>query len=173
LTWLSTVGLSKTFSLINYANQPCFEQFLREKVLSVFWDIKLIRSSFNALRLKGSKVALNSIIKNESLGSLLSISFFGFVGLILFIMLPLSGFPPHVGLLAVTSIAAAYGLFKKRGWAIWLVAALLFVATTFSVFTLYFVVGNNLLATMGMGGYLVLSWVFTVYVFMTRKPQEE
>lgn len=118
-------------------------------------------------------MALNSIIKNETLGSLASISFFGLVGLIFFILLPMSGFPPHVGLLAVSSVAAAYGLFKKRSWAIWLITGLLFVVTTFSVVTLYYVFGNDLLATIGFAVYLVLSWVFTVYVWATRKPRQE
>ena len=109
-----------------------------------------------------------SKIKTQTPMSLASIAFYGIVGIILLIMLPLSGFPPHVGLLGITSIFAAYGLLFQRKWATWLVAALFFVATTFSLFTLYYVVATDAVAAASMIAYAVLTWVFTIIVIKTR-----
>jgi hypothetical protein len=114
-----------------------------------------------------------SKIKMENIGSLASTVFFGIVGLALLILLPFSGFPPHIGLLGITSLIAAYGLFMKRVWANWLVVALFFVVTTFSFFTLYYVLATDALASAGMIVYVVLTWIFTAYTVIKRKGQEE
>jgi hypothetical protein len=113
-------------------------------------------------------VQLMSKIKTQTPMSLASIAFYGIVGIILLIMLPLSGFPPHIGLLGITSIFAAYGLLFQRKWATWLVAALFFVATTFSLFTLYYIVATDAVAAASMIAYAVLTWIFTIIVIKTR-----
>jgi len=82
--------------------------------------------------------------------SLASVAFYGVVGIIFLILLPFTGFPPHVGLIGITSLAAAYGLIMQRKWATWLVVALFLVATVFSLYTLYFVIGSDIIATVGM-----------------------
>lgn len=117
-------------------------------------------------------MSLGSKLKMENMGSLAPVAFYGLAGLVLLIMLPLSGFPPHIGLMGISSLIAAYGLFKKRFWAIWLVVALFFVATTFTLYTLYFVMAIDVLATVGMIAYAVLTWIFTAYVISKRKPEE-
>jgi hypothetical protein len=109
-----------------------------------------------------------SKIKTQTPMSLASIAFYGIVGIILLIMLPFSGFPPHVGLLGITSIFAAYGLLFQRKWATWLVAALFFVATTFSLFTLYYVIATDAVAAASMIAYAVLTWIFTIIVIKTQ-----
>ncbi|MGF3522209.1 MAG: hypothetical protein ACQXXJ_03830 [Candidatus Bathyarchaeia archaeon] len=116
-------------------------------------------------------MALNlaSKLKNEKPLTLASIAFYGLAGLILLIMLPLSNYPPHIGLLGVTSLIAAYGLIKKRFWASWLVAVLFFVVTASVVYTLYYIIGVDVLATVAMGAYLVLTWIFTAYTLSKRK----
>lgn len=116
-------------------------------------------------------MALNfaSKLKNEKPFTLAAIAFYGLAGLILLIMLPLSNYPPHIGLLGVTSLIAAYGLLKKRFWATWLVAVLFFVITASVVYTLYYIISTDLLATVAMGAYLVLTWVFTIYTLSKRK----
>ena len=86
-------------------------------------------------------------------------------------MLPLSGFPPHVGLIGITSIVAAYGLLMQRKWANWLVAALFFVAYVFSLFTLYYVIATDIVAATSMIAYAVLTWIFTAIVIMTRNKE--
>ena len=114
---------------------------------------------------------LASKLKTLTPISLASVAFYGIVGIIFLIMLPLSGFPPHIGLIGITSIVAAYGLFMKRTWANWLVAALFLVATVFSLFTLYYVIATDAVAATSMIAYAVLTWVFTVIVIKTRNKE--
>ncbi|MCW4017444.1 MAG: hypothetical protein NWF00_01975 [Candidatus Bathyarchaeota archaeon] len=99
--------------------------------------------------------------KNQGILSLASVAFYGVAGVILLALLPFSGFPPHIGLLGITSIIAAYGLFTQRAWAKWLVAALFFVASTFTIYTLYFIIGTDIVASAGMIVYTALTWIFT------------
>ena len=113
---------------------------------------------------------LTSNLKTQTPMSLASIAFYGVAGIILLIMLPLSGFPPHIGLLGITSVFAAYGLLFQRRWATWLVVALFFVATVFSLYTLYFVINTDAITAVGMVAYAILTWVFTLIV--AKKPKE-
>ena len=110
-----------------------------------------------------------SKLKMDNIGSLASTTFYGVVGLVFLILLPFSGFPPHIGLLGITSLVAAYGLFMERKWASWLVASLFFIATTFSIFTLYYVIAADAFASAGMISYLVLTWIFTIYLMKRRR----
>ena len=110
-----------------------------------------------------------SKIKTQPITSLASIAFYGIVGIIFLILLPFSGFPPHIGLLGITSIVAAYGLLMQRKWAKWLVAVLFFVATTFTFYTLYFILATDAIASAGMIVYTILTWIFTVIVLKTVK----
>jgi hypothetical protein len=113
-----------------------------------------------------------SKLKMENIGLLASTAFYGIVGLALLILLPFSGFPPHIGLLGITSLIAAYGLFMKRRWANWLVASLFFVVTTFSFFTLYYVIATDAIASASMIAYVALTWIFTAYTIIRRKNEE-
>jgi len=108
----------------------------------------------------------------ENIGSLTTAAFYGIAGIVFLVLMSLSGFPPHVALLGVVSVVAAYGLFMKRKWANYLVAILFFVATTFSLYTLYFVIATDALATASMIAYVVLTWIFTIYIFKTRGSKE-
>jgi hypothetical protein len=114
-------------------------------------------------------MALNSKLKTSSLPSLASALFYGVAGLLFLALLFVSGFPPHVGLIGIVSVAAAYGLFTNQGWARYLVAALLFVGTTFALITFYFALRTDTLTAAGMIVYAVLTWVFTF--FALRKPK--
>ena len=113
---------------------------------------------------------LASKFKAQTRLSLASIAFYGIVGIIFLVLLPLSGFPPHIGLMGITSIIAAYGLLMQRRWATWLVAGLFFVATTFTLYTLYYVSATDAVASAGMIAYAVLTWIFTIIV--ARKPKQ-
>jgi hypothetical protein len=114
-------------------------------------------------------VELISKLKTENKFSLATIAFYGLAGLILLIMLPLSGFPPHIGLLGMTSLIAAYGLLTRRFWTSWLVVALFFVVTASAIYTLYYIRGTDALASVAMIVYLVLTWFFTVYAMANRR----
>ncbi len=113
---------------------------------------------------------LASKLKTQPKTALASIAFYGIAGIILLVLLPLSGFPPHVGLTGIASLIAAYGLLMERKWAKWLVAVLFFVATTFTTYTLYYVLAFDALASAGMIAYTALTWIFTVLVL--RKHAE-
>jgi hypothetical protein len=116
-------------------------------------------------------VQLASKIKTQTPISLASIAFYGIAGLILLVLLPLSGFPPHVGLMGIVSVITAYGLLMQRKWASWLVVALFFVASTFTLYTLSYVMATDALTSAGMIGYAVLTWIFTAVVLKKRNSE--
>lgn len=113
-----------------------------------------------------------SKLKSQAIGSLLPVVFYGLIGLLFLVLLPFSNYPPHVGLTGILSLIAAYGLFTKRFWAPWLVIALVFVATAFALFTLYYTLANDWLVSLGMIAYVVFAWLFSVYVLIKRKAFE-
>ncbi|UCF45109.1 MAG: hypothetical protein JSW44_00220 [Candidatus Bathyarchaeota archaeon] len=96
--------------------------------------------------------------------------FYGSVGIIFLVLLPFANFPPHIGLTGILSLATAYGIFKKRFWALWLVVAFFTVATTISLYTLYTVAFSNWIVGISMITYAVLTWTFTLYFVLKRKP---
>jgi hypothetical protein len=102
------------------------------------------------------------------LGTLAPIIFYAATGILFLILLPLANYPPHVGLTGVLSLITAYALLMKRRWAKWLVAALFFVATTISLYTVYFVLFSNVLVSIGMLVYAVFTWYFTYYAFIKK-----
>lgn len=113
-----------------------------------------------------------SKLKAADIKALAPVAFYGAVGVILLISLPFANFPPHIGLTGILSLITAYGLFMKRFWATWLVAALFFVATTFSLYTFACIIFSNWIVGISMVVYAVLTWVFTAYVVLKRKPSE-
>jgi hypothetical protein len=117
-------------------------------------------------------VPFGSKLKTADIKTLAPVAFYGAVGVLFLILLPFANFPPHVGLTGILSLITAYGLFMKRFWATWLVAALFFVATTFSLYTLYYIVFSNWIVGISMIVYAVLTWAFTAYVVLKRKPSE-
>ena len=100
---------------------------------------------------------------------LTSIAFYAVTGIILLAFLPLTGFPPHVGFLAILSLITAYSLFVKRVWAPWLVAILFIVNTVFALDVLFSAGFSNLLVGLSMVGYAVLTWMFSAYLLLKRK----
>jgi uncharacterized membrane protein (DUF2068 family) len=95
--------------------------------------------------------------------------FYATVGIIFLILLPMSGFAPHIGLLGIISLVTAYGFFRKRIWSFWLVVILFISATTFAVFVIYDVMANELFTSLVMIAFLVLTWIFTGYAILKRK----
>jgi uncharacterized membrane protein (DUF2068 family) len=94
--------------------------------------------------------------------------FYATVGVIFLILLPMSGFAPHIGLLGIISLVTAYGFFRKRAWSFWLVVILFVSATTFAVFMLYDVMATDLLTSLVMVAFLILTWIFTGYAILKR-----
>lgn len=96
--------------------------------------------------------------KSLSPPQLAAIAFFVATGIMLLAFLPLSGFPPHLGFLGIMSIITAFSLFTKRPWSQWLIFILLVTITVFSLYTLYAVGLSNILVTISMLSYAVLTW---------------
>jgi hypothetical protein len=109
-----------------------------------------------------------SKLKNANIGTLAPIVFYAVVGALFLILLPIANFPPHIGLTGVMSLITAYALFKRRAWAKWLVAAIFFVATTMSLYTVYFILLSNWVVSLSMIVYAVLTWYFTYYVLIKK-----
>jgi hypothetical protein len=117
-------------------------------------------------------VSLVSKLKTADVRTLLPALFYGAVGIIFLVFLPLTNFPPHIGLTGLLSLVTAYGIIKKRFWAFWLVVALFAVATTMSLHTLYVIAFTNVIVGVSMVVYAVLTWLVTLYIVVKRKPTE-
>ena len=105
-----------------------------------------------------------------SLSEIAPVAFYAIAGIILLVLLPIIGVLLHIGLTGVVSLITAYALFTKRRWATWLVVILFFVVTTISLFTLYFVIFSDLLTSLSLLLYAVLTWYFTYYTLLKRVP---
>jgi len=117
-------------------------------------------------------VSFASKLKTADVRALVPVVFYGAVGIIFLALLPFANFPPHIGLTGILSLVTAYGIFKKRFWALWLVVALFAVATTLSLYTLYVIAFTNWIVGVSMIVYAVLTWLFTLYIVLKRKPTE-
>jgi uncharacterized membrane protein (DUF2068 family) len=95
--------------------------------------------------------------------------FYTIVGIVFLVFLPITGFAPHIGLLGIISLVTAYGLFTKRTWSFWLIVILFVSATTFAVFVIYDVMAKELLTSLIMFAYVILTWIFTGYATLKRK----
>jgi 4-amino-4-deoxy-L-arabinose transferase-like glycosyltransferase len=112
------------------------------------------------------------IVKTMGITALAPIAFYSVVGVLLLVLLPFANYPPHIGLTGIMSLITAYGLFTKRSWAKWLVAALFFVATTLSVYTLSYVIFSNWIVSISMIAYTVFTCVFTARTLLKKETSE-
>jgi hypothetical protein len=118
-------------------------------------------------------MSLKSKLKIESVGMFAAFVFYAVVGITCFAVLTIVDFSLiHIGIIGILSLITAYGLLKSRAWALWVVVALLFIATTFSAYTLYFAFEEDLLLDVSMIAYLIFTWVFTTYTAAKRKALE-
>ncbi|NWF87186.1 hypothetical protein HXY32_05195 [Candidatus Bathyarchaeota archaeon] len=112
---------------------------------------------------------LKSKLKMEDAGIFAAAAFYTVVGIISFAVLAVVDFRlVHIGIIGILSLITAYGLFMKRSWSIWLIVMLFFIATTFSVYTLYYFGLQDLIFGLSMLAYLVLTWFFTAYTAAKR-----
>jgi hypothetical protein len=80
----------------------------------------------------------------------------------------------HVGLVAILSLLAAFGLIRLNRWSLWLVVGLFFIVTTYGAIMLNMAIGSyaggfDILAIIAWVAYLILTWVATMYVAAKRK----
>jgi len=137
-------------------------------------NIKFINVVVNAFRLKGGLwMSLKSKLKIENVGMFVAFVFYAVVGIICFAVLAIVDFSlVHIGIIGILSLITAYGLLRSRAWTLWVVVALLFIATTFSAYTFYFAFEKYVLLDVGMIAYLLFTWVFTAYTAAKRKTLE-
>jgi len=137
-------------------------------------NIRFINVAVNPFRSKADgKMSFASKLNIESKGMFATSIFYVIVGIVFLALLVMTGFPPHLGIIGVFSLVAAYGLFQKRSWSIWLIVILFFVATTFSVYMLnYYLSLGDYLMSLGVIAYLVLTWIFSVYAASKRSSLE-
>jgi hypothetical protein len=114
-------------------------------------------------------VSIIAKLKTLKRVELASLAFYAVSGIIQLALLPFAGFPPHVALIGILSLVAAYSLFTNRGWTQWLVAILFIIASVFAFYTLYFAGFSNLLLGLGLIAYVALAWVFALYILFKRK----
>jgi hypothetical protein len=118
-------------------------------------------------------MGLKSKLKIENIGLLLATVFYAVAGVICFAILATVDYElVHMGLIGIISLATAYGLFRRRGWALWSVFVLFFMNTAFSLAMLYYTMGGDILIDAAMILYLVLTWVATIYLAAKRKKLE-
>ncbi len=115
-------------------------------------------------------MSLPSALKSFSVTALAPVIFYAAAGIVFLVLLAFADFPPHIGLTGVVSLITAYAFFTKRRWATWLVVILFFVNTTISLYTLYFILLSNWLASLGLILYAVLTWYFTYFALLKRIP---
>jgi hypothetical protein len=113
-------------------------------------------------------MSIGSRLKIENIGMVLTAVFYAIVGVVFFVFLPFTNFPPHIAAMGILSLVTAYGLVAKRSWVIYPVVMLFFIATTFSVYTLFYLSVQDLLIIIGMIAYLVLTWIATAYTSARR-----
>jgi ABC-type glycerol-3-phosphate transport system permease component len=117
-------------------------------------------------------MSLGSRLGMEDKGMFATFIFYAAVGIIFLALLPLTGFPPQIGIIGIFSLVVAYGMFRKRNWAIWFIVVLFFVATTFSVYMLYYYLPKDYLLAASIMVYLILTWIFTAYSATKRRSLE-
>jgi len=105
----------------------------------------------------------------EHRGIFITSIFYAIAGILFLILFPLNGYAPHLGLLGIFSLCTAYGLFRMRSWSLWLVMILFISGTVFAVFTLYTITFQNLLYSIGVIAYLILTWISAIYVGAKRE----
>jgi len=117
-------------------------------------------------------MALRSKLKIESVGMFAASIFYAIVGIFSFAVLASDFELIHIGLIGILNLISAYGLFRKRVWAFWVVVALFFIATTFSASMLYYAFGIDIILDICAIAYLILTWIFTAYIASKRKTLE-
>jgi len=114
-------------------------------------------------------VGLKWKFKGENAGLLAASIFNVAVGVLCLAMLFLEDLRLiHMGLMGAISLATAYGLFRKRFWALWTMFVAASMATVFALSTLYYALRSDILLDAAVVVYMVLTWIFTAYIASKR-----
>jgi uncharacterized membrane protein HdeD (DUF308 family) len=116
-----------------------------------------------------SAVTITTKQKRINRIQLLTVGFYAVTGILLLAFLPFTSFAPHIGLLGIVSLIAAYSVYMKRKWASWLVFILVVANSVFAGVTLFAVGLSNLLVTGLLIPFLVFTWVVTVEYMLLKR----
>ncbi|MEM0007439.1 MAG: hypothetical protein QXR89_04135 [Candidatus Bathyarchaeia archaeon] len=118
-------------------------------------------------------MGFKSRLKIENIGLLLASIFYTASGIVCIIVLATVDYELiHIGLIGIINLATAYGLIRRRRWALWSVFVLFFTNTTFTASMLYYTLGSDIIIDTAMILYLILTWVATIYLAARRKKLE-
>jgi hypothetical protein len=120
--------------------------------------------------------SLTSRFKIKRRDALLLAIFYGIVGVLQLASLALDVRMMWIGILAILSLTAAYGLLRARKWSVWLVIMLFFPQVVFGAFTLYGSIAlysfnpevTLLLLEAALAVFIVLFFISFVYVAAKR-----
>lgn len=118
-------------------------------------------------------MGLKAKLKVEDGGIFAASVFYAATGILFFTILTLTD-PNliHIGLIGIISLATAYGLFRRRFWALWSVSAVAIIATVFAFSMLYYIMGSDILTDVAVVVYLILTWISAIYVAVRRNKLE-
>ncbi len=119
-------------------------------------------------------MGFKSKLKTENVGLLLASIFYAAAGVVSFAVLATTSEYRlvHIALIGIISLATAYGVFRRRRWALWSAFVLFFTNTTFTLSMLYYIMGGDILIDTAMVLYLALTWIATIYLAARRKKLE-
>jgi hypothetical protein len=119
-------------------------------------------------------MGFKSKLKTENIDLLLASIFYAITGIVSFGVLAITSEYRliHIALIGIISLVTSYGLFRRRRWALWSVFMLFFMNTAFTLSTLYYTMGGDILIDTIMILYLALTWVATIYLAARRKKLE-
>ena len=108
-------------------------------------------------------------LKNFNRIELAALTFYIASGVILLAFLPLTGYPPQIGLVGVLSLITFYGVLAKRAWVSWVIFISFAAASTLSLYTLASIGFSNVLIGAVMTIYAVLTWIFAIYLLIIKR----
>lgn len=117
-------------------------------------------------------VSLAAKFKSLSRSEQLSTMFYLVSGVLLLVLLPFSGFAPHLALIGVFSLITGAIVLTKRGWAVWFIAVQFITVMVFAFWTIAALGASNWLATVGLAVYAVLTLVATLFLTIWCKTTE-
>ncbi len=113
-------------------------------------------------------VSLASKLKAADKKELAAKAFYIITGIILFVLLPFSNYPPHVALIGVLSFITAYSIQAKTVWTKWLIIVLFILSTVFSLYAVLATGFTNWEISTGLIVYVAFVWIFTAYFTVFR-----
>ena len=126
---------------------------------------------------EGLRMSFQSILKMKNKWMLFFTIFYILVGAANLMIVGIYDFGLfHIGLIAILSFVAAFGLYQQQSWVLWPIFAIFFISTVYSVLMINAFLGNYqvnphagiILGVVAYSAYLVLTWIGTAYIGVKR-----